>query len=256
MFLGLRTILGILDNYNELVPSGQTWGQYLIEFKKNKEMVSMSKVLLGLGERGLALKELLKKREIAVKSGNPTTIIDAELAKFSDIFFDPKLNVMGDYLEAKKSLTEEEKKERDSIYAAKSKWRTTTEIAKMPAELKKLIGNRRAVKNKIYKRIEDFNGYTSIKEMSYVAKDLKPLLNINDLMAETIPTSIVRVAMELDKTKVTNEDLLKVTVISTEFNKITGNIKEHVWVIIYDLVEMETLQGDDASETLLDSEVI
>ncbi|MGL4451105.1 MAG: hypothetical protein ACRCTZ_07950 [Sarcina sp.] len=256
MILKARAILNLLDNVSYLIPGGQTWGQSLKEYKKNKEMVRMSKVLFGLNERGQELKALLKKRELAVKSGNPTTMIDADLAKYSDIFFDPKLNVMKTYLEDKKTLTDEEKKERDEIYAAMSKWRGTTDMAKMPEEFKKLVGGRRAVKNKIYKRIEDFNGFASVKEMSYVAKDLKPLLNLNDLMAETIPTSLIRVAMELDKTKVTNEDILKVTFASTEFNKINGDIKTHIWVIIYDLVDMETLTGDDASETLMDNEVI
>ncbi|MGL5716431.1 MAG: hypothetical protein ACRCX2_25690 [Paraclostridium sp.] len=256
MILKARAILNILDNVGDLIPGWQTWNQSLIEYKKNKEMVIMSKVLLGLNENGQELKALLKKRELAVKSGNPTTMIDADLAKYSDIFFDPKLNVMKTYLEDKKSLTDEEKKQRDEIYAAMSKWRATSDMGKIPAELKKLIGEKRAVKNKIYKRIEDFNGFASVKEMTYVAKDLKPLLNLNDLMTETIPTSLIRVAMELDKTKVTNEDILKVTFASTEFNKINGDIKTHIWVIVYDLVEMEALKGDDASETLMDNEVI
>lgn len=255
MILKARIIINILDNLNTLVPGGQSWSQRLIEYKKEKERILMSRVLFGLSERGKELKELLKKRELAFRTGNPVVMIDEKLKEYSDLFFDPKLTVKLSFLESKSTLTDDDKAERDAIYAAQNAWRKSTDLRNLSEEVAKLVGAKKTVKSKIYKQVME-NNFKNILEMSYLPKELKILNNIKDVSPDLIPTSIIRASIEMDKTKVTNEDVLKLTLVSLTCDKMTGAIKEHVWVIIYDLVEMEEMVGEDAMETLADNEVI
>lgn len=252
-------LLELLEKLVLTLPKGQTWGEHLIEYKKNKrgECISMEKLRLGLGERQDQLKALLAKREIAVRTGNPTLVIDNDLKAFGDLMFDPRLNLKLSSLEAATGLTDEGKAERDDIYKLQSVWRAGSAFANFQEELTKLIGNKKTVKVKIQKKVKAYNG-DQLVDMNYLPRELKALYNLRDVTTETIPCSLLRAVGVVEKTEVTGKDILRFSFISATFDELVGNsgdIQQHYWTIVYELVEPQELTSEESSEVILEDEL-
>ncbi|MGL5767981.1 MAG: hypothetical protein ACRCX8_20275 [Sarcina sp.] len=206
----------------------------------------MERMRFGLGKRQDELKELLNRRSICVKSGNPVADIDLKLAEeFGDMFIDPKLAVKLAHLETKQTLTDDEKAERDAIYVSQSTFRKTSPVVDIVKAVSGIVENKTVRLVRIVKKIEQFNGKLEDKVMNYLPGDLRSFYNIKELNESNLPTSILRAAMEVRTLETTKEEVLVLSFVSAFCDKYTGNYEQHVWTLTYDLKDVPAMTVEE-----------
>lgn len=215
----------------------------------------MEKVRYGLTEKGEELKKLLKTREAAVRSGNPTLLIDEKLIDYKEIMFDPKLNLKLSILNSKESLTPEETAERSEIMHLQDIFRKTGPLATLKDDINKLIGDKTLTKaKKIMKKVKEFNN-SVLRDMSYLPSELKNFYDLSTIDTATIPTSIIRAILKKDTINATGEETLTLSFISLVYDKYLGNIEEHYWIIVYDIVEKQSIDEKDSIDEIIENEL-
>lgn len=206
----------------------------------------MEKFRFGLNEKGTALKELLNKREICIKSGNPVDVIDAELSnKYGELLLDPKLAVKLAVLEVKPSITDEEKGQRDEIYALQATFRPTSPVVDMVEKISEMLKGKTVRVARISKKVEQFPRKKEDRVMSYLPGDLRSLYDLKNLTVQNLPTSILRAIVEEKKLDVTGETVLNISFVSVFCDKYSGNYEQHLWSVTYDVKDAPALTTEE-----------